>query len=188
MAVGDACRVTVSSANASYDAAINKIDYSTYTGNNVAYYTATILVDTSATDNVYPGMQATVTVTQEEANDVIVLKMDALSTARDNTAYVYKQAEDGTMTESPVTVGVSNGNYVEIKEGITDGEVVYKIAEKTEESSGLASLFSGMFGSQQVNQPMPGASFGSGSGGTRNWDRTNTNNANPMPGGGSRGN
>ena len=36
------------------------------------------------------------------------------------------------MTQTPVTVGVSNGNYVEIKSGVTDGETVYKIAEKEE--------------------------------------------------------
>ena len=166
VAVGQSCRVTVSSAGANYDSTIDKIDYVSYTGNNVAYYTTTVYVDTSETKNIYPGMQATVTVPLEEANDVIVLKMDALSTARDNTAYVYKQAEDGSMTETPVTVGVSNGNYVEIKSGIESGETVYKIAEKTQEESGLASLFSGIFGNQQVNQPsMPGGgSFSPGGG------------------------
>ena len=164
--VGQSVRVTVSSANASYDSVIDKIDYASYTGNNVAYYTATVFVDTAAAESgkVYPGMQATVTVPLEEAANVIVLKMDALSTARDNTAFVYKEAEDGTMTETPVTVGVSNGNYVEIKEGIADGETVYKVAAKTEESSGIASVFSSLFGSTQVNRPsgMPGGSSGSG--------------------------
>ena len=67
-----------------------------------------------------------------------VLKMDALSTARNNTAYVYKENENGEMEEVTVTVGVSNGNYVEIKDGVTAGETVYKIAEKEEEATGLA--------------------------------------------------
>lgn len=197
VAVGQSCRVAVSSADANFEETIDKIDYSTYSGNNVAYYTATIYVDTAATKNIYPGMQATVTVPQEEANNVIVLKMDALSTARDNTAYVYKQAEDGSMVETPVTVGVSNGNYVEIKEGLSDGETVYKVAEKTQESGGLASLFSSMFGSQQVNRPsgMPsgfgsgsgGFSFPGGSGGDGSSRPSRTQNSNGQ-GGGSRGN
>ena len=85
---------------------------------------------------------------------------------------------------------------MEIKEGLADGETVYKVAAKTEESSGLASLFSGLFGSQRVNQPtMPsgGFSFGSGSGGG-SWDSSNrpsrntTNGTNPGSSGGSRGN
>ena len=56
------------------------------------------------------------------------------------------------MEEVPVTVGVSNGNYVEIKEGVTSGETVYKVAEKEEQATGLAALFSGMFSNQQVNR------------------------------------
>ncbi|MBO7663618.1 MAG: HlyD family efflux transporter periplasmic adaptor subunit [Clostridia bacterium] len=193
VAVGDACRVTVSSAGASYDAAINAIDYATYSGNNVAYYTATILVDTGKNANVYPGMQATVTVPQEEANNVIVLKMDALSTARDNTAFVFKQAADGTMTESPVTVGVSNGNYVEIKSGLTEGETVYKVAPKTETQTGLAGLFSGLFGSQQVNQQqnaMRPGNMPNGQNGNWNNRQRNTNGTGGTGGnnGGSRGN
>ena len=189
--VGQSCRVAVSSAQANFDATIDKIDYVSYSGNNVAYYTTTVNVDTSKTEQIYPGMQATVTVPLEEAANVVVLKMDALSTARDNSAYVYKEAEDGTMTQTPVTVGVSNGNYVEIRSGITDGETVYKIAEKEETQSGLAGLFAGLFTRQQVNRPSSGGfsrsgggsgdmpanfSFGSGSGGSG------------FPGGGSRGN
>ena len=161
VAVGQSCRVTVSSAGATYDSEISKIDYVSYTGNNVAYYTTTVNVDTSGTENIYPGMQATVTVPLEEANDVIVLKMDALSTARDNTAFVYKEAADGSMEAVKVTVGVSNGNYVEIKEGIEDGETVYAVAEQEEELTGLASLFSSLFSRQRVNRPS-----GMGSGGS----------------------
>ena len=149
--IGQACRVTVSSINGHASPRPSPtIDYASYTGNNVAYYTTTIDVDTSGVDNVYPGMQATVTIPQQEANNVVVLKMDAISTQRDNSAFVYKQKEDGTMTEVPVTVGVSNGNYVEIKSGVADGETVYAVA-KTETDSGMAALFSSMFGSQQIN-------------------------------------
>lgn len=153
VSVGQACKVTVSSANATFESVIGAIDYSTYTGNNVAYYTAKVDVDTSKAENVWPGMQATVTITLQEAQNVTVLKMDALSTARNNTAYVYKEKENGEMEEVPVTVGVSNGNYVEIKSGVTAGETVYKIAEKQEELTGLAALFSGMFSNRQVNRP-----------------------------------
>jgi HlyD family secretion protein len=62
VSVGQDCKVTVSSAGASFDAKIDEINYAEYTGNNVAYYTATVYVDTSATENIWPGMQATVTV------------------------------------------------------------------------------------------------------------------------------
>jgi len=167
VSVGQDCKVTVSSAGASFDAKIDEINYAEYTGNNVAYYTATVYVDTSATENIWPGMQATVTVTLDEATDVTMLKNEALSTARDNTAFVYKENASGEMEQVAVTVGVSNGNYVEIKSGVTSGETVYKVAEKEEQASGLAGLFSGLFGNTQVNRPGGGSGrgmpdFGSG--------------------------
>lgn len=167
VSVGQSVRVTVESANATYESTVKSIDYASYSGNNVAYYTAVVDVDTSATKDIYPGMQATVTIPKEEVTDVVVLKMDAVSTAIDNSAYVYVQAEDGTMTEQPITVGVSNGNYVEIKEGLSEGETVYVVA-KTEESDG--GLFAGLFGTQQVNMPSGGGNFpgfGSGDGSER---------------------
>ena len=166
VSVGQSVRVTVASAGATFDSTIRSIDYASYTGNSVAYYTATVDVDTSETADIYPGMQATVTIPKEEVTDVVILKMDAISTAMDNSAYVYVQAEDGTMTEQPITVGVSNGNYAEIKEGLNDGETVYVIA-KVEENEG--GLLAGLFGTQQVNMPSmgsgtrPSGGFGGGS-------------------------
>ncbi len=160
---GQSCRVTVSSAGATFDSVIDSIDHVSYSGNNVAYYTTKVKVDTSAAEGIWPGMQATVTVPLEEAQDVTVLKMEGLSTARDNTAYVYKEDANGEMVEVTVTVGVSNGNYVEIKDGIESGETVYRIAEKEEEETGLAALLSGLFTNRQVNRP---SRSGSGSGGS----------------------
>lgn len=194
VSVGQACTVTVSSANASFTSSIDKIDYATYTGNNVAYYTGIVYVDTAETENIWPGMQATVTITLEEAQDVTVLKMDALSTARDNTAFVYKEAEDGTMQQVAVTVGVSNGNYVEIKDGVTAGETIYKIAEKEEKATGLAALFSGLFTNTQVNRPSSGSwQNRMGSGGMSDMSNMPSRQGNGSSGGsgfpgGSRGN
>ena len=167
VSVGQSCRVAVASINANFESAISTIDHASYTGNNVAYYATTVDVDTSGVENIYPGMQATVTVPRDEANNVVILKMDAITTNRENNAFVYKQAEDGTMTLSPVTVGVSNGNYVEIKEGVASGETVYAVAKKDETATGLSALFSNAFGSQRVNPPM-----GQGPG---NWNRNNGN-------------
>ncbi|MBR5959661.1 MAG: HlyD family efflux transporter periplasmic adaptor subunit [Clostridia bacterium] len=177
---GQSCRVTVSSAGATFDATIDNIDYVSYTGNNVAYYTGTVNVDTSGTDNIWPGMQTTVTVPLEEAENVTVLKMEALSTARNNTAYVYKETEDGEMEEVTVTVGVSNGNYVEIKDGVTAGETVYKIAEKEEEATGLAALFSGIFTNRQVNRPNRNRNS---QGGSNEFDFSNMPDMSNMPSG-----
>ena len=93
--------------------------------------------------------------------DVVILKMDVISTALDNSAFVYVQQEDGTMAQQPITVGVSNGNYVEIKEGLADGDTVYVVAKKEESETGL---FAGLFGTTQVNAPAGGFPGGGGGG------------------------
>lgn len=187
VAAGQKVRVTVASVSETFDAEIGNIDYASYSGNNVAYYTATVEVDTSGVDYIYPGMQATVTIPQEEATNVVILKMDAISTAADNTAFVYKQAEDGTMTETPVTVGVSNGNYVEIKAGVSEGETVYVI--KVEEETTVGGILAGLFGSQQVNQPARQGNWnGGGFGGGGNFDfGSGSFPERPSGGGGSGG-
>ena len=66
----------------------------------------------------------------------------------------------------------------------TSGETVYKIAEKEEEETGLAALFSGLFTNRQVNRP--GRSNRNGSSGGDMPDFSNMDFSN-MPGGGFPG-
>ena len=48
-------------------------------------------------------------------------------------------------------MGVSNGNYVEITSGLSDGDEVYVLVQQEDTS---ASPLAGLFGSQQMNGPM----------------------------------
>lgn len=165
---GVACTVTATATEKVFQSEVQSINYISASTGNVAYYTATAYVDVEG--DVYPGMQVTVTIPQEEAVDVVILKADALSFTLENQAFVYKMKEDETLEEVQVEVGVSNGNYVEIKSGLESDETVY-VVSKVEEDS-LNSLFAGMFGQQQFNNRQ-----NQGGSGTRNWDR-NTNNGN----------
>ncbi len=151
VSVGDPCVVTATATEKTFESSVDSINYISSSSGNVAYYTAIARVDLEEGSGVYPGMQVTVTIPQEEAVDVVVLKLDALSFSEDNKAFVYLMGGEGKMTENEVEVGVSNGNYVEIKSGLKSGDTVYAEA-KTETASTLSSLFSGMFGSQQVNR------------------------------------
>ena len=173
---GTRCRITVSTAGVTVDGQIGEIDFSTYSGNNTVYYNSTVDVNLTGTQGVYPGMAATVIVPQREAADVVILRSEAISTAADNTAFVYKLREDGTITESPITLGVSNGTYTEIKEGVEDGETVYAVVKKDESTTGWAAILQSTFGSQRVNQPAgfsPSNRTNPGNNFTRN--RTNGN-------------
>ena len=86
VAVGQACSVTVTATEQKFESEIASIDYISSAGGSVAYYTAVAYVDVD--EGVYPGMQTTVTIPQEEAENVVILKMDALSFDETNSAYV----------------------------------------------------------------------------------------------------
>lgn len=145
--VGDAVKVTTTATEKTFETVIEDIDYVSSSTGSVAYYTAIAYVDVDG--GVYPGMQVTVTIPQEEASNVVILREEALSFDGTNQAFVYTQNADGEMEQTYVKTGVSNGKYVEIAQGLRDGDTVYAVVE-AEESSGIASLFSSIFGSQRV--------------------------------------
>ena len=167
--VGDRCTVTATATEKVFESSVETINYISSSTGNVAYYTATAYVDVDG--DVYPGMQVTVTIPQEEAADVVILKADALSFSFENQAFVYKMKEDETLEEVEVEVGVSNGNYVEIKSGLEEGENVYVVSETKEDS--LTSLFAGMFGQNQFNRQ----NNRQNGNGNQNWQNRQTNNS-----------
>ncbi len=176
--VGQNCTVTATATEQEFESTIAAIDYISASAGSVAYYTATAYVDVSA--GIYPGMQATVTIPQEEAENVVILKMDALSFDAANSAYVYMYNDEGVLEEVPVEVGVSNGNYVEIKSGLKDGDEVYVETEIETASGGLGGLMSGLFGTQQMTPPT-----GMGGGfGDMDFSNFDSGNMPSMPGGG----
>ena len=158
VAVGDECTITVTANEKQFPSTIASINYVSASSGNVAYYTATAYLDPDR--GVYPGMQVTVTIPQEEVNDVVILKLDALSFDEFNRAFVYMLNAAGEPVQVYVETGVSNGNYVEIRSGVASGDTVYAIVEK-EEDSGLTGLLSGLFGSRRFT--------GSGSGSRGSW-------------------
>lgn len=168
VSVGQACTVTVTSLEKTFESTIAAIDYISASGGNVAYYTATAYVDVDDA-TVLPGMQVTVSITQEEAKDVVILKVDAVSFDVTNQAFVWIKGDSGELEQKYITTGVSNGNYIEVTEGLSDGDEVYVEAAKTE-TGGAAGLLGGLFGGQRFNQPsggMPGGGMPDFSSGER---------------------
>jgi len=131
-----------------------------------------VTAELKVTSDVLPGMAATVTIPQEEVVDTVILNKDALSFARDNSAYVLMYDEQQVLQQIPVTIGLDNDNYVEITSGLKAGDTVYAQANA---NGGAGNIFSMMF-----------SNFGGG-GNTRN-NQNNRNNRNNggfggMPGG-----
>ena len=171
VSVGQACTVTATSQERSFDSRIASINYVSQSTGNVAYYTAT--ADVEVSEGIYPGMQATITIPKESAENVVILKMDALSFDRTNQAFVYMKDESGALTQVPVEVGLDNESYVEIKSGLKDGDTVYVEAKAEETRTGLAALF----GQRQQFNPQQGN--------RGNWNRDSSRNGDGSRNGGS---
>lgn len=164
--VGQTARVTVTATEQTVTTTIDAINYISSSSGNVAYYTATAYVDVP--EGVYPGMQATISIPQSEAQDVVVLKLDAISFDERNQAYVFMQNADGTMRKVSITTGVSNGNYVEITSGLQNGDVVY-VETKAKEESG--SILEGLFNFGGGQTTMPSNNFNNRNNEQRNFNR-----------------
>ena len=173
--VGQACRVTVKALEETFDSTISHVNRISSSMGNTAYYTVT--AELAVTDNVLPGMQATVTIPQEEAVDSVILSSDALSFGPDNSAYVLMKDEADQMQQVPVTLGISNDSYVEITAGLKEGDEVYKVSTASAGEGGLFGSFSSMMGGGAMPNmgggQMPGGSnfgggnnFGGGRGGS----------------------
>lgn len=172
VSVGQPCTVTATASEQTFEAEIAAINYVSQSTGNVAYYTAT--ADVAVSEGIYPGMQATITIPKASVENVVILKMDALSFDRTNQAYVWMKDENDELTQVNVEVGMDNGSYVEIVSGLKDGDTVYVEAQEEESAGGIMSLFSGL----QRNQ------FNQERGNRGNWNRNGNNNNGNSAGGG----
>ena len=98
--------------NQTFESEITHINRIPSGGNSTAYYTVT--AEFSGSEDVLPGMQVTVVIPENEAENVVILSSDALSFGPSNSAYVLMKNEAGEMEQSSVEIGVDNDNYVEI--------------------------------------------------------------------------
>ena len=180
VSVGQACIVTATSQEKSFESKIASINYVSQSTGNVAYYTAT--ADVAVSEGIYPGMQATITIPKASVENVVILKMDALSFDRTNQAYVWMKDEGEALKQVRVELGMDNESYVEIQSGLNEGDTVYVEAKAEETSGGIMSLFGGMR-RNQFNQERStrGSNQGnwSGPGGNYQGNRSSSGGNNP---------
>lgn len=80
---------------------------------------------------VFAGMSATVAVQAGIATDVLVLPVTAVAGSI-QTGTVWSPEPDGTSTERPVTLGLTDGQQVEILDGLAEGERVLEFVPNTD--------------------------------------------------------
>lgn len=120
---GTSVQVNVLAREMSFEGVVVALDKNGTASGDLSYYTAT--VELSDAEGVYPGMQVSAKVLRGQAENVPVLKMDAISFDEYNKPYVLRRTAEGQEPENvPVTVGVSDGLYAEIVSGLSAGDVV----------------------------------------------------------------
>ncbi|QHC67675.1 hypothetical protein GSU68_14595 [Rathayibacter sp. VKM Ac-2759] len=72
---------------------------------------------------VFPGLAASVTLAGGKAENVLVVPTTAVEGSAES-GVVYRQADDGTTEELPVTLGLTDGVNVEITGGVDEGAVL----------------------------------------------------------------
>jgi multidrug efflux pump subunit AcrA (membrane-fusion protein) len=123
---------------------VESIGYIPQTQGGVTVYPVTIQVNPPSQENVQllPGQSVSVTVTEQQATNVLELPTAALTQRRGTTGVYVKAGQSSDATDSqgtdaaagakvpsglqfePVSVGLYGGNWVQIKSGLSEGEQV----------------------------------------------------------------
>ena len=115
--------VTVLALDRSFSGTVTSLDKNGTASGDLSYYTA--YADLEDAQGVYPGMQVSAKVLRSQALGATILKTDAIQFDDYNRPYVLMYSADGKDTvRVSVGVGVSDGVYCEITEGLKPGDTV----------------------------------------------------------------
>ena len=131
-----------------FEGTITEVSNEASSGSSSAKYPVTITFE--KTEDMLLGMSASATIHVNEAEDAVLIPVDALQEKGDSTFVYTEKDSDGNLSgEVEVETGISNGSQVEITSGLEEGDTVYYLkAESSDTNSG---------------QNMPGGMEGQGS-------------------------
>ena len=129
--VGQKVEITADALDGqSFTGVVDKININGTTASGHTSYPVTVLVDGSP-EQLYPGMNVSAKIIVEEVGSVLALPVEAVE--RGNTVLVAKEGcldETGKVVditaaqERQVTLGRNDENYIEIVDGLEEGEVI----------------------------------------------------------------
>ena len=106
-------------------------------------YTVNVKFTNDGGFELYDGMSADVTLVQGSAMDALYVSEQAVTT-KDGVSTVLVKGEDGNGVETQVTLGFTDGQYVEILSGLNEGDTILAQSalgsSGTEGSGGSASM------------------------------------------------
>ena len=123
--IGQKANVTMNAFEGrTFDAEVDTISVeAARSGAATVSYTVTIRYIGENTLDMYEGMSAETTLLQRQAQDVLYVNNQAI-TNTDGVATVSRLKDDGSTETVTVKTGFTNGQYVEITEGLEQGDVV----------------------------------------------------------------
>ena len=163
--VGQTASVTISSiSDDPFTGEVTSIEKTGTSTSGVTGYSVEVTLD--RTEKMLTRMSATVSIRIEGVDDALLLPEDAVTKTR-TSAYVYTSVnltsgELEGMVE--VKTGLTGGGYIEITEGLKEGDTVYYTKKKSNDFSSFMGGFGGGSGSGGFSMPGGGSGGGSGSG------------------------
>ncbi|HHV10576.1 MAG TPA: HlyD family efflux transporter periplasmic adaptor subunit [Clostridiales bacterium] len=126
---------------------ITNISLESSSSQGVTQYPVTVRID--AAGQLLPGMNVTGEIVVEKAEGVLAIPSDALQ--RGDMVYVADASVTEAVGDVPagyraveVTTGISDGSYIEIRSGLSEGDIVY--VKRPEGLSGLERMIFGVEG------------------------------------------
>jgi RND family efflux transporter MFP subunit len=124
--------------NQTFKGKITQIVPALTTVDNVPAVQAQATLDDSASSSLYVGLNATVNVINAQANNVLLVPVQALKLLEPGKYAVFI-VQNGNLTLQPVEVGLMDQSYAEIKSGLQLGEVVSTGLATTTQNSAIAT-------------------------------------------------
>ena len=128
-----------------FEGTITEVSNEASSGNSSAKYPVTITFE--KTEDMLLGMSVSATIHVNEAEDAVLIPVDALQEKGDSTFVYTKKDSDGNLSgEVEVETGISNGSQVEITSGLEEGDTVYYLKAESSDTSSGQNMPGGMDG------------------------------------------
>ena len=123
VSVGSPVKIYIDALEKDYEGTLIEVDRTATVEGGVSYFNAK--VSFTPDEAVKSGMSVEVKLTRVDEKDVVSLSQNSLQYHDDNTAYIYVKDENGKMVEKTLELGASDGIYVQITEGLSEGDKIF---------------------------------------------------------------
>ncbi len=119
---GKEVEIDVNALDKKYTGALNHISKTATIENGVSYFEAE--VDFDADDDIKSGMSVEIRLAVNDLKQVLTVPSAAVSDNEDGSSYVLVKGDGKNPVKKTVTTGATDGTYVQIVEGLSEGEVI----------------------------------------------------------------